>query len=95
MDDMSGDYEDMRRAREEAKKQLDAKFQDVYSKIKETRDFVTSEGKRVNEVLRNFQTKFEQELKELKDYTVDTFEKERQARETAEAEANARMDQLH
>jgi hypothetical protein len=30
MADMSNDFEDMTRAREEAKKKLDAKFQDVY-----------------------------------------------------------------
>ena len=30
MKDMSNDFEDMIRAKEEAKKQLEAKFQDVY-----------------------------------------------------------------
>ena len=37
---MNEDFEDMRRAREEAKKQLEAKFQDVYRKIENTKEFI-------------------------------------------------------
>jgi hypothetical protein len=44
MVELTNDFEDMKRNREEAKKQLEAKFQDVHRKIQNTRDFVSSEG---------------------------------------------------
>lgn len=94
MDAMSGDYETMRKAREEAKRQLDAKFQDVYSKIQSTRDYVTDQGKQINEQLKQFQRHFQDELKSLKDLTNKSFEDERTARELSNKQANDRMDYL-
>ena len=94
MDTMSGDYETMRKAREEAKRQLEAKFQDVYSKIQSTRDYVTDQGKQINEQLKNFQHHFQDQLKDLKDYTNKTFENERNSREEANRAATERMDFL-
>ena len=52
----------MKRTREEAKKQLEAKFQDVYRRIQATKDFVVSEGKRINDTLKAFKSKFENQL---------------------------------
>lgn len=57
--------EDMKRNREEARKQLEARFQDVYRKIDNTKDFVVSEGVRINGTLIAFQSKFETKLDEL------------------------------
>lgn len=94
MDEMSGDFNEMSRAREEAKKQLEERFQDVYGRISSTREYVTNEGKRVNEVLKNFQAKFETDLKDLKNFTIKCFDDERNARETGEAQANRRIDEL-
>jgi SF-assemblin/beta giardin len=94
MEDMSGDYETMRKAREEAKKQLDAKFADVYSKIQGTRDYVTDQGRQINEQLKDFQHHFQGELKSLKDFTSKTFEDEQNARESANKAAHERMDYL-
>lgn len=94
MDDMSGDYETMRKAREEAKRQLDAKFQDVYSKIQSTRDYVTNQGKQINDQLKTFQRHFQDELKNLKDFTQKTFDDERNARELANKQSHDRMDFL-
>jgi hypothetical protein len=65
MDQMYIDFEDMKRTREEAKKQLEAKFQDVYRRIQATKDFVVSEGKRINDTLKAFKSKFENQLNEL------------------------------
>eukprot|EP01016_Furgasonia_blochmanni_P043542 TRINITY_DN5931_c0_g1_i1.p1 TRINITY_DN5931_c0_g1~~TRINITY_DN5931_c0_g1_i1.p1 ORF type:complete len:268 (+),score=73.15 TRINITY_DN5931_c0_g1_i1:160-963(+) len=62
---MGTDFEDMKRTREEAKKQLEAKFQDVYRKIQNTKEFVISEGTRINDTLMAFQSKFESELKNM------------------------------
>lgn len=57
--------EDMKRNREEARKQLEARFQDVYRKIENTKEFIISEGARINGTLWAFQSKFENELKNL------------------------------
>lgn len=77
MVDMGNDYEDMIRAREEAKKQLDAKFEDVYRKLQANRDFTIAEGKRVNDTLKAFQLKFDSQLKATEDRLRDEMEKEK------------------
>ncbi|CAG9310014.1 unnamed protein product [Blepharisma stoltei] len=94
MDEMSNDYETMRKAREEAKRQLDARFQDVYQKIQGTRDYVAEEGRRVNELLKNFQNNFQEELKVLKEFTIKSFEEEKALREKQDEIDNKRMDGL-
>lgn len=94
MEEMSNDFQDMQRAREESRKQLEAKFQDVYRKIQSTKDLVTAEGKRVNDMLMAFQSKFEFQLKELRDYADQQMEAERTSRMEAETRASARMDDL-
>lgn len=94
MEEMSDDFQDMQRAREESRKQLEAKFQDVYRKIQSTKDLVTAEGKRVNDMLMAFQSKFEFQLKELRDYADQQMESERTARVESESRASARMDDL-
>jgi hypothetical protein len=53
--------------REEAKKQLEAKFQDIYKKIEKLKEAMNSEALRVNDCLKAFQTKFEILLKDLKE----------------------------
>jgi len=72
---MTDDFDFMKRNREEAKKQLDARFQDIerygqratIRKIQNSRDFIASEGKRTNDTLYAFQHKFEHELKSTKE----------------------------
>lgn len=46
---------------------LFSRFQDVYRKIQNTKEFIISEGQRINGTLLAFQSKFEHELKELDD----------------------------
>lgn len=65
MVDLQNDYEDMKRNREEAKKQLEAKFLDVHRKIQNTREFVASEGQRINNTMIAFQSKFESQLSQM------------------------------
>ena len=67
MNQMFIDFEDMKRTREEAKKQLEARFRDVYRRIQATKDFVVSEGKRINDTLKAFKSKFENQLQQLDD----------------------------
>ncbi|CAK60099.1 unnamed protein product (macronuclear) [Paramecium tetraurelia] len=62
MGDLANDFEDMKRNREEAKKQLEAKFLDVHRKIQNTREFITQEGERINNTLIAYDSKFTQVL---------------------------------
>ena len=72
MKDMSQDYQDMIKAREQAKKQMEGRFNDVYSGIEQNKQFTLAEGARVMETLTAFQNKFENKLETAK----DTIEKE-------------------
>mmetsp|Transcript_38440 Transcript_38440/g.43648 ORF Transcript_38440/g.43648 Transcript_38440/m.43648 type:complete len:268 (-) Transcript_38440:78-881(-) len=76
MGDLDQDFEDMKRNREEARKQLEAKFQDVYRRIQATRDYVTAEGKRINDLLVAFQLKFQHQLNDFKTNMQNDFDKE-------------------
>lgn len=62
---MHQDFEDMKRTREEARKQLEARFEDVYRKINNTKEFVVAEGKRINGTLLAFQSKFDNKIAEM------------------------------
>lgn len=95
MGEMHNDYQDMIRAREEYKKQLEAKFQDVLRKIQSTRDYVNAEGKRVNDMLKAFQSKFEYQMNELKNFTSKKFEEEKKLRESTQAQNSKRLDELN
>ena len=53
--------------REEVKKQLEAKFQDIYKKIEKLKEAMNSEAIRVNDCLKAFQTQFEFLINELRD----------------------------
>lgn len=59
------DFEDMKRTREEARKQLEAKFQDIYKKIEKLKEAMDAETMRVNNSLKAFQNKFEFLINEL------------------------------
>jgi hypothetical protein len=60
---MKNDYQDMLVAREEAKKQLDAKFQDIHR----TFDFSESELRRAKDTLKAFNSKFSHNLKLMRE----------------------------
>jgi hypothetical protein len=94
MVDMSNDYEDMIRAREEAKKQLEAKFEDVYRKVQANHDFTVAEGKRVNDTLKAFQLKFDSQLKATEDRLRDEMEKEKKYMREQLATINERLEKL-
>lgn len=50
--------------REEVQRNLEAKFEDIYRNIANTKSFVIDEGKRVNSTLLAFESKFESNLKD-------------------------------
>ena len=64
---MQGDYQDMLVAREENKKQLEAKFQDIHRNIQGNFDFTDSEFKRVKDTLKAFNSKFTHNLTLLRE----------------------------
>lgn len=75
--DMHNDFEDMKRNREEAKKQLEARFQDIYRKIQNMKEMIEMEEKRVNESLKAFQSKFDHQLKDLKTHVYCDINEEK------------------
>lgn len=94
MRELNDDYEDMIRAREESKKQLEAKLQDVHRKIQAARDFVNAEGKRVRDMLKAFQSKFEYQLQDFKTYLQSTMARESAIRQEMDKKNNARLNVL-
>ena len=77
MGEMKNDFEDMKRTREEARKQLEAKFQDIYKKLAALKESLDTEAKRVNNSLKAFESKFVCLLNELKDDLHKEMEEEK------------------
>jgi len=75
--EMHNDFEDMKRTREEARKQLEAKFQDIYKRLQTMKENIEMEAKRTNDLLRAFQSKFEYQLNELKETIYKDFNEEK------------------
>lgn len=94
MQELNNDYEDMIRAREESKKQLEAKLQDVHRKIQAARDFVNAEGKRVKDMLKAFQSKFEYQMQDFKSFLDSTMSKESSIRKEMDSKNQARLNSL-
>lgn len=74
---MHNDFEDMKRTREEARKQLEAKFQDIYKKIQTLKEDLAAQSKRVNDSLKAFESKFTFLLNELKETLSKSIEEEK------------------
>jgi len=58
MGELDDDFNNMLRAREEARRKLEEKFKNVYDNIKENKDFMISTGKEFNEKLKVYQNEF-------------------------------------
>jgi len=94
MKDMSQDYEDMIKAREAAKKALEARFNEVYRQIEENKQFTIDEGKRVMDTLKAFQDKFEERLVVVdKNIEKEITEEKTVVRQTLES-INKKLDGL-
>jgi hypothetical protein len=94
MEELQNDYEDMLRAREESKKQLEAKIQDVYRKIQAARDYVNAEGKRVKDMLKAFQSKFDYQIQDFRNYLLGTMEQQTNLRKQADLIKQNRVNSL-
>ncbi len=91
---MKNDYEDMLRAREETRKQLLAKFQDIHRKIQSNKDFTVSEVKRVKDTLKAFESKFFHQMRILREeFETKTTEFREFNRKSLEETAD-RMDSI-
>lgn len=89
--EMDHDYDVMLRERQESKKQLEAKFQDIARKITANKDFTNAEVKRVRDTLKAFTSKFEYKLRLLKE---DFEEKIRLMREHNRNEFRIAKDRM-
>lgn len=94
MGEMSKDYEEMIRAREEARRQLEEKFEIVHKRLQENREFTIAEGKRVNDTLKAFQIKFEAQLKETEEEILLEIEARKTKANEELAKINERLEKL-
>ena len=60
------EFNEMMELRNEAKRQLELKFKDVYQKIKDNKQHTIDEGKKVNESLKAYQQKYEKQMTDLR-----------------------------
>ena len=58
IDQVKEEFDEMMALRNEAKRQLELKFKDVYQKIKDNKQHTIDEGKKVNESLKAYQEKY-------------------------------------
>jgi len=94
MGEMGKDYEEMIRAREEARKLLEAKFEDVHKRLQENREFSIAEGKRVNDTLKTFKAKFEAQLKETEEEILAEIEQRHNYVSEELTKINERLEKL-
>jgi len=89
--DMHGDYEEMKRVREEARKKLEERFQEIHKKIVVMSQSIETGAKEVNEKIKRFQIKFEKNLGDLKEHVFRDLEVEKVSTTKRFAENNDRM----
>ena len=94
MGEMRNDFEDMKRTREEARKQLEAKFQDIYKKLAALKEALETEAKRVNNSLKAFESKFLCLLNELKEELKKDMDDEKKFVRDKFAEHEKHMEEI-
>ena len=55
MGELDQDFQNMIKAREEARRKLEERFKDVYTRIKNNKDYMIETGKEFNEKLKVYQ----------------------------------------
>ena len=80
--------------RNEAKRQLEIKFKDVYQKIKDNKQHTIDEGKKVNESLKAYQEKYAQQMKDLDEELTVKFTDETNYQHSEIKRGNDRMQML-
>jgi len=88
---MYEDFEDMKRARDDARKQLEARFLDIHKKLQYMQEALNSEGRRVNDSIKAFSSKFDFLLNELEVNFYKTLTEEQEFTKVRFAELVIRM----
>jgi len=88
---MYEDFEDMKRARDDARKQLEARFLDIHKKLQYMQEALNSEGRRVNDSIKAFSSKFDFLLNELEVNFYKTLTEEQEFTKVRFAEFVIRM----
>ena len=89
--DMHGDFEEMKRVREEARKKLEERFAEIHKNIVTMQKSIETGAKEVNESIKRFQMKFETNLKTLKENVFRDLEEEKVSTTKKFAVNNDRM----
>ena len=76
MAEMSVDFEEIVKAREEAKQRLQEKFDEVYDKIAKNKLHVEDQSRQIHETLAQFQEEFDRNLQNLYENLNETIRDE-------------------
>ena len=85
------EFDEMMRLRNEAKRQLELKFKDVYQKIRDNKQHTIDEGKKVNESLKAYQIKYAKQMSDLNDEMTEVFNTENEYQLSEIKRGNDRM----
>lgn len=94
MAEMSLGFEDIVKTREEAKKRLQERFDEVYDKIALNKKHVEDQSEKIHTTLANFQDEFNQNLSNLYDNLNETIESESKFMQQEMDLANQRCGEL-
>lgn len=94
MADMSVGFEDIVKAREEAKKQLQNRFDEVYDKIALNKKHVEDQSEQIHKILDNFQEEFNENLTNLYENMNESIDVESKFMQQEMELANQRCGEL-
>jgi hypothetical protein len=94
MAEMSVGFEDIVKAREEAKKRLQERFDEVYNKITLNKKHVENQSEQIHTILGNFQEEFDQNLSNLHENMSESIAVESQFMQQEMDLANQRCGEL-
>ena len=94
MVELDQDFENMLKAREIARKKLEQKFQDVYNRIKDNKDFMIASGQDINKKLKAYQEEFNTNLESTRDQLNTQLETEKNIIEEILVSTDTRMTNL-
>ena len=88
------EFDEMMRLRNEAKRQIELKFKDVYQKIRDNKQHTIDEGKKVNESLKAYQIKYAKQMSDLNEEMTEVFTTENDYQKSEIKRGNDRMKAL-
>ena len=92
--EMHADYEDMKKTRAEAKKQMEAKFSDIGNKMTNTEEIIKEEDKRVSEKLEEFKKTVDNRMNDLKTNIYTDFKIEQDFVRSTFSDHDTKLDLL-